>query len=411
MPLQIIHRDITTINCDVIVNPTDCRYSGSGGTDLAIHRAAGQELNRACRELPSLNPGEVSTTPGFNLPCRYIIHTVGPVWEGGDKNETTLLRSCYTNALIKAKRLGVKSIAFPLISSGTFRFPKDKVLRIATEAIADFLFAIDSDMDVTICILNRDAYETGREAALKEYIECSKSLARKKHALKFDSILGKAAGGSADAGSVLECIPAEKESCPAPALMEDIDFFDEEETVYSCSYYAPEPHATEEESVNKEKPIFSDHIQSMRELRESDAFYAPEKKKESKKLAAPIDLPLEKWIKKQDDTFAVLLLKLIDKKGIGDVECYKKANVSKNTFWKINNDPKYRPSKQTVIAFAIALELTIVETEALLKSAGFALSRNNEFDLIIEFCIINGIYSTYEINEILYKHDQVCLGC
>ena len=120
---------------------------------------------------------------------------------------------------------------------------------------------------------------------------------------------------------------------------------------------------------------------------------------------------LSEWIKKQDDTFAVLLLKLIDKKGMGDAECYKKANVHKNVFWKIKNDGKYRPGKPTVLAFAIALELSLEETEQLLRSAGFALSHNNLFDMIIEFYISNGIYDIFEINEALYKYDQSCLGC
>ena len=94
-----------------------------------------------------------------------------------------------------------------------------------------------------------------------------------------------------------------------------------------------------------------------------------------------------------------------------DVQCYKKANVGRKTFYKINNDPKYRPSKQTVIAFAIALELTLEETERLLRTVGFSLSHSNKFDLIVEFFITNGIYDVFEINAALYKYDQVCLGC
>ena len=106
-----------------------------------------------------------------------------------------------------------------------------------------------------------------------------------------------------------------------------------------------------------------------------------------------------------------MLLKRIDKKGMTDVQCYKKANVSKGTFWKINNDPKYKPSKATVLAFAIALELSLDETELLLKTVGLSLSHSNVFDLIIEFYITNGNYDIYEINAALFKYDQVCLGC
>ena len=104
-------------------------------------------------------------------------------------------------------------------------------------------------------------------------------------------------------------------------------------------------------------------------------------------------------------------MKLIDKKGMSDVECYKKANVTRKTFWKINNSASYKPSKQTVLAFAVALELSMDETEQLLRSAGFSLSHNNTFDLIVEFYITNGIYDIFEINSALYRYDQLCLGC
>ena len=120
---------------------------------------------------------------------------------------------------------------------------------------------------------------------------------------------------------------------------------------------------------------------------------------------------LDDWLKMQDDTFAVTLLKLIDKKNMTEVQCYKKANVSKKTFWKINNDPNYKPSKQTVIAFAIALELTLAETKDLLRTVGFTLSHINTFDMIIEFYIQHKVYDIYEINSALYKFDQICLGC
>jgi len=129
----------------------------------------------------------------------------------------------------------------------------------------------------------------------------------------------------------------------------------------------------------------------------------------SKRKATPNNI--SDWIKKQDDSFAVMLLKLIDKKGMTDVECYKKANVTKGTFWKINNDPKYKPSKATVIAFAIALELDMDETSQLLKTVGFSLSNSNTFDMIIQFFIINQNYDIYEINAALFQYDQVCLGC
>ena len=171
MPLQIIHRDITTMDCDAIVNPTDNCFSGSGGTDYAIHTAAGLGLRYECDRLEPLSFGEVAVTGGYKLPCRYIIHTMGPVWTGGQRCESVLLRSCYMNALFKASELGAKSIAFPLISSGTFGFPKDKVLRIAIDAISDYIKNSDKEIEVTVFVHDREAFVLSKEIALKEYID------------------------------------------------------------------------------------------------------------------------------------------------------------------------------------------------------------------------------------------------
>lgn len=361
MPLQIIHQDITTVRCDAIVNPTDCFFSGSGGTDLAVHRAAGPELAEACAALDPIGFSEVAVTPGFNLPCRYVLHTMGPVWQGGGKNEAALLRGCYINALIKAEKLKAGSVAFPLISSGTFGFPKDKVLRIAVDAISDFLFTAESEPEIFICILNRDAYVLNQDSGLKEYLEREKNPPCMPHAIMAEECLAEySVGSSLPDDDMLSAVSA------MPCFAEEI---------------APAPCEKE-----KLKPLYS-------------------------KPQGYVKDSLEEIIRHHDDSFAVLLLKLIDKKEMNEVECYKKANVSKNTFWKINNDPKYRPSKPTVLAFAIALELTIDETNRLLRSAGFALSGNNDFDLIIEYYITNGIYDIFEINAALYQYDQVCLGC
>lgn len=336
MPLQIVHQDITKIKCDAIVDPTDWGYSGSGGADRAIHTTAGAELDRECAGLLPLATGDVAVTGGYKLPCRYVIHTVGPVWKGGAEDEAILLRSCYLNALVKAKALGVESIAFPLISSGTFGFPKDRVMKIALSAISDFLALSDTEPDVYLCVYSREAYELSDKTELEQFLGFGRNLS---------------------------VTPRKNGSLPRYKLSE------------TKADKAPLPmmaNACFEMS-------FEDDLAS--------------------------------WIKQQDDSFAVTLLKLIDKKGMTDVQCYKKANVSKKTFWKINNDPDYRPSKPTVLAFAIALELSLEETQNLLRTVGFSLSHSKVFDMIIEFYILNGNYDIFEINAALYQYDQVCLGC
>lgn len=332
MPFEIIHSDITKIQADAIVNPTDSRFSGFGGTDRAIHKAAGPRLGQACRSLGTLCQIEIVVTDGYDLPCRYVFHTMGPVWAGGRKNEGMLLRACYLNALLKAGEMGLSSIAFPLISSGTFGFPKNHVLSIAAAAIRDYLTATDGELRVFLCVYDRNAYEIGRRVELERFL-CS---ARE--------------------------IPL---TAPAPANRRFKEAAMPERAAPVCY--------------------------------------------ESMPCGAPQSL--NDWLKRQDDSFAVTLLKLIDRKHMTEVQCYKRANVSKKTFWKINNDPKYKPSKPTVLAFAIALELPLKETEDLLRTVGFSLSHSSTFDMIIEFYIRQGIYDIYEINAALYQFDQVCLGC
>ena len=314
MPLKIIHEDITKIPCDVIVNPTDSSYSGDGGADMAIHQAAGPKLAEACQRLKPLSFGAVNHTPGFNLPCKYVIHTMGPIWFNGQMCESVLLRSCYLNALLLADELKAESIAFPLISSGAFGFPKDKVLKIAIDAITDFLFASEREMNVTISVIDKDSYELGYEVALNQFLSSKGSFMKNDNSVEF---------------------------VPAP--------------------------------VNTETGT------------------------------------LEDWIAWQDKSFSELLFELIEKKNYDHVRMCKKANVSKNTFYKIKNDPNYRPSKETAICLAVALKLSLEETNAFLKTAGYTLSDSNKSDRIVAYHIINGKYSVGEINAALYGYDQKLL--
>ena len=171
MPLKIIRQDITKIKCDAIVNPTDRYFSHGGGVDEAIHDAAGAKLYKACRSHGELAVGDALLTPAFALPSKYVIHTVGPRWYGGNSDEEAMLRSCYTACLALAVGNKCKSIAFPLISSGTFGFPKDRVLKIATDVIGDFLFK--HEMLVYIVVYDKDSYEISEKvfADIESFID------------------------------------------------------------------------------------------------------------------------------------------------------------------------------------------------------------------------------------------------
>lgn len=362
MPYQIIRNDITTMHVDAIVNPTDWIYSGSGGTDEKIHLAAGEDLRRACDVLPPLETGEAIVTDGFRLPCRYVIHTIGPIWTGGDQNERETLIACYRNCLRAAFNLACETVAFPLIASGTFGYPKDQVLRVALETIAEFLMA--HEMTVYIVVYDKESYAISKKlhAEIESYID--ENYIENEESSLSDRILS----GKEHSGFLLNAaLPPE--TCLHAAAAEEV-----------C---APEPK---------------------RKAKRTAASLSEKKSINQSEKAS-----LDSMLASMDEGFSSALFRWIDAKGMTDVECYKKANIDKKLFSKIRN-PSYRPSKPTILAFAVALELTLEETKALLETAGLALSRSSRFDVIVSFFISNGKYDLWEINETLYQYDLPCLG-
>lgn len=330
MPLQIIRQDITKVRCDAIVNAANSSLLGGGGVDGAIHDAAGPALLQECMTLGGCKTGQAKLTKGYNLPAKFVIHTVGPVWQGGGHGEKQLLESCYREAMRIAAEQGCESVAFPLISSGIYGYPKEKALRVAVDTIAACLR--ERDMQVYIVVLSRSAVRL--EKALEEELQAYLS----RYCLPEECyILGKADRRI----KRMEKLP------PSYAVCE------------SC---------TAEED------------------------------------------PLAAAVRELDESFTQMLLRKIDEKGMTDAQCYKKANVDRKLFSKIRGDVHYRPSKPTAIAFAIALELSLEETKELLMKAGYALSRSNRFDVIIEYFIQKGNYNIYEINEALFAYDQNLLG-
>ncbi|MBE6568586.1 MAG: macro domain-containing protein [Ruminococcaceae bacterium] len=359
MPLSIIRQDITKIRCDAIVNPTNEYLSPGGGTDAAVHTAAGPKLSEACAKLSPCVPGRAVITPGYNLPCKYVIHTVGPVWQNGTHGERELLVSCYTASLALAKKHKCRSVAIPLISSGTYGCPKDLVLKIALETIGRFLQ--ENEMDVTVVVYDKDSYALSRELAdeVTAYID--------------DRYTGD------------DEPPVMKTNRPTLSrrrmnLSGNARCDDSSPMMQSCA----EP-------------------EDMAEMPVAACMTAPSETKSRKAT-------LDEMLRAMDKGFAETLFDYIDAKGMDDVECYKRANIDRKTFSKIKCNKNYKPSKQTVLSFAIALRLTLEETNHLLNTVGMALSRSSKFDVIIEYFIKNGKYDIYEINETLFTFDQVLLG-
>lgn len=329
MPFTIIRQDITRMKVDAIVNAANTDLDIGGGVCGAIFKAAGlAQLQAACRKVSPIKTGGAAITPGFHLPAKWIIHAAGPVYSHwSSKQSEKLLCSAYTESLRLAFEHKCRSIAFPLISSGIYGYPKEKALQVAVGAIRDFL-AIH-DMDVYLVIFDKRSFviSTKLLGTVKSYIDENYV---DTHRITRRDLL--------------------KETCKGPSDAAALSFRD-----------------SGMENVDD-------------------------------------------WLRRMDKPFNAALLQLVDAKGKTDTQVYKRANIDRKLFSKIRTGKGYIPGKRTILALAIALELSLGETIELLGRAGYTLSHSQTFDLIVEYFIVSGQYDIHKINEVLFKYDQPLLG-
>lgn len=312
MPFLIVRQDILNMNVDAIVNSTSSSFKYIGGTEQKIMNKGGTSLFKARQDLGFIEVTDARLTSGYALTNKYVIHSVGPYYNE-DKSSHHLLRETYSNALNLALENKCESIAFPLISTGVFGYPKRIALQIAENAIKEFLLM--HDMTVYLLVYDLESYITSIELFndISNYI--------------------------------------------------DIHFIDE---------------------------------RLVRKMAMSESMMEP--KSISNRL---FDI---------DETFSDTLIKLIRLSGEKNSTIYKRANIDKRLFSKIISNSNYHPSKNIAMSLAIALKLNLDEMDDFLERAGYALSNSILSDVIIQYCIEHTIYDIYEINDILYDHDQPLLG-
>lgn len=331
MPFEIVRNDIVNMKVDAIVNTANPRPIIGAGTDKAVHDKAGARLLLARKEIGDIAIGTSKITPAFDLNARYVIHTAGPIWRDGKSSEEALLASCFKNSLRLAKEKECESIAFPLISTGSYGFPKPLALQIAVREISSFL--MENEMQVYLVVFEKQSFELSEKLfkSVSSYID--ENYVSDKMSLEYGT--------------------------------SKLRRFDYEEML----------------------------------LRES-----------SYEITSKIP-NLDGMLNNLDKGFSETLLDLIDRTGKKDSEIYKRANVDRKLFSKIRNNADYRPSKATAIAFAIALELSMDETDDLLARAGIALSQSNKFDVIVRYFIENKKYDIFELNSVLFEFDQplICM--
>lgn len=361
MPFQIIRNDITKVKADAIVNTANPNVKVGDGVDSAIYKAAGYEqLLEARKKIGQLLPGEVAITDAFDLKAKYIIHVSGPWWINGKKDEPEILRKCYDKALNLAYEKKCKSIAFPLLSTGSYGFPKKIGIQIAVDSFTVFLE--DHDMEIMLVVFGSDSVSVSGELVgdVSSYID----------------------DGYVEAAFNEEyrhLRPSELSSSRVGSFIGNVIRTNRIESVDATAFEDIADYCLDEEEYSAE---IVENIEA-----------APLKKES-------LDDALKEIY---TDSFEKQLQKLINKKGLKNSEIYAAANISKQYFSKLLKG-QVKPSKEKMLALAIGLRLNLDETIDFLKIAGYALSPISQTDVIVEYFIEHEDYNVLKIDIVLFDY-------
>lgn len=381
MPFQILRNDITKMHVDAIVNTANPMPGYGAGIDSAVYEAAGKDKLLAKRhEIGAIDRGTSVITDGYQLPAKYIIHTVGTAWQGGKEGEEDIIRNCYRSVFEVALKNDISSLAIPLLASGSYGFPKGIALRIALSEIEAFMSV--SDMDVYLVVFDEKSVSLSSElyGDIDEYI--NDNYVEEKNQEEYPDSYGRNervvqrsesfAGGLASIGAVPRYLKANK------------------------------AEKRKKKGSNKKAGAIEDSFEDEEEMLSSDMC-----------LSAPIleeERSLDDVVNNLDKTFMELVFSFADAKGLTDVEVQKKANLDRKAFSKLKCGTTKNPSKSTALALAVALELDLDDTKDLLSRAGLALSPCSKQDVIVQYFIEKEAYDIYEINVALFEHGEQLLG-
>lgn len=386
MSFKIVRNDITKMHVDAVVNTANEAPTYGTGVDYAIYKAAGEvQLLEERRQIGFLKEGDVVITSGYQLPAKYIIHAVSPRYIDGESREEDKLRSCYRKSLALALENHCQSVAFPLISTGGFGYPKEEAMRIAVDEINAFL--LRHNMLIYLVVFDTASTKLGLNLypELEAYID-SNYVSDKREEEYGDRMFGSVPLGSPHFGEYQILRDEVERSVKAVPRMTSPCM--STRPIVPMANIGPDASAVEGKVCAAQKATLCEEDYS--------DFYEEN------------ESALKERMKHMSDTFQEYLLYLIAQKGLNNAEVYKNAIITKQLFSKIKLNPQYHPDKATAMRLCVGARLNLDETKDLLARAGYALSPCDKRDIIFSFFLENEVYDMIEIDIALEEHGLPC---